>query len=207
MGSTGIALAAGAAAANITEWQYGLASIKFRWNVSGTYQQVIPRYISTAQDGSDPREFLNDYFPSMGKLATAVFLKGYQWPFDPRKLVNHGSSLVDLLVYRETVQLGRRVFLDFRTNPTGDARIGEFNFTDLDEEAYLYLEKSGALFGTPIERLQHMNPMAIELYKQNGIDLTSEPLEIAVCAQHNNGGLQGNIWWESNIKHLFPIGR
>jgi hypothetical protein len=32
-------------------------------------------------------------------------------------------------------------------------------------------------------------------------------LEIAVCAQHNNGGLSGNIWWEStNISHLFPIG-
>ena len=36
---------------------------------------------------------------------------------------------------------------------------------------------------------------------------SSEPLEIAVCAQHNNGGLAGNIWWEStNIKHLFPVG-
>jgi succinate dehydrogenase/fumarate reductase flavoprotein subunit len=206
LGSTGVALAAGAVAANLTEWQYGLASVKFRWNVSGTYQQVIPRYISTAQDGSDPQEFLNPFFPSMGKLATAVFLKGYQWPFDPRKLANYGSSLIDLLVYRETVQRGRRVFLDFRSNPKGDARIGEFDFTDLEEEAYLYLHKSGALFGTPIERLQHMNSMAIELYRQHGIDLTAEPLEIAVCAQHNNGGLQGNIWWESNIKHLFPIG-
>jgi hypothetical protein len=37
--------------------------------------------------------------------------------------------------------------------------------------------------------------------------LASEPLEIAVCAQHNNGGLAGGIWWEStNIKHFFPIG-
>ena len=23
---------------------------------------------------------------------------------------------------------------------------------------------------------------------------------------HNNGGLKGDIWWESNIKHLFPVG-
>jgi succinate dehydrogenase/fumarate reductase flavoprotein subunit len=52
-----------------------------------------------------------------------------------------------------------------------------------------------------------MNPGAVELYREHGIDLNSEPLEIAVCAQHNNGGLAGNIWWEStNIKHLFPIG-
>jgi len=32
-------------------------------------------------------------------------------------------------------------------------------------------------------------------------------LEIAVCAQHNNGGLAANAWWESvNVKHLFPVG-
>jgi succinate dehydrogenase/fumarate reductase flavoprotein subunit len=51
-----------------------------------------------------------------------------------------------------------------------------------------------------------MNEPALELYRSHGIDLTGEPLEIAVCAQHNNGGLKGNIWWESNIRHLFPVG-
>ncbi|MBP1582784.1 MAG: hypothetical protein J6866_02410, partial [Victivallales bacterium] len=66
---------------------------------------------------------------------------------------------------------------------------------------------SGAAFGTPLERLLHMNPGAVELYKEHGIDLAQEPLEIAVCSQHNNGGLSGNIWYEStNIPHLFPIG-
>ena len=45
-GATGLALDAGAAAQNLCEWQYGLASVKFRWNVSCTYQQVLPRYIS-----------------------------------------------------------------------------------------------------------------------------------------------------------------
>ena len=30
--------------------------------------------------------------------------------------------------------------------------------------------------------------------------------EIAICAQHNNGGLKGNIWWESDLRHLFPVG-
>ena len=29
--------------------------------------------------------------------------KGYQWPFDPRKIDNFGSSLIDILVYYETV--------------------------------------------------------------------------------------------------------
>jgi succinate dehydrogenase/fumarate reductase flavoprotein subunit len=69
IGSHGLAFAIGATGQNLTESQFGLASIKFRWNLSGTYQQVIPRYLSTDKEGQDEREFLNDYFPDMGKLA------------------------------------------------------------------------------------------------------------------------------------------
>ncbi len=234
-GAIGLALEVGAEAVNLTESQYGLASTKFRWNVSGTYQQVIPRYVSTNPDGSDPREFLRPYFQNLGEMCSAVFLKGYQWPFDPRKIENRGSSLIDILVYRETVIRGRRVYLDYRTNPgeplmywrageSRDARRGAvntaasvsegtgkgpepFRFQDLSAEAYSYLEKSDALFGRPIDRLKKMNPLAIELYRTHGIDLETEPLEIAVCAQHNNGGLAADLWWESvNIDRLFPVG-
>jgi len=206
LGSHGLAFEAGAVANNLTESQYGLASTKFRWNLSGTYQQVIPRYVSTDKYGKDEREFLNEYFPDMGTLATAIFLKGYQWPFDPRKIANYGSSLIDILVYQEMVQKGRRVFLDYTRNPSGGGRLKDFSFDLLAEEAYLYLKKSGALLGTPIERLRKMNRPAIDLYKSHGINLSREYLEVAVCAQHNNGGFKGNIWWESNIKHLFPVG-
>ena len=206
IGAIGLALEIGAVARNLTESQYGLSSIKFRWNVSGTYQQVLPRYISTDGTGGDEREFLNDYFPDMGTLVTDIFLKGYQWPFDPRKIPNFGSSLIDFLVYIETVRKKRRVYLDFTQNPRGDDRLGRFAFDGLSAEAYEYLGNSGALLGTPIERLERMNPLAIELYAKNGIDLRTEPLEVAVCAQHNNGGLAGNIWWESNIRGLYPVG-
>ncbi|HUT91514.1 MAG TPA: FAD-binding protein [Thermoguttaceae bacterium] len=200
-GAIGLGLMAGACAQNLPESQYGMASIGFRWNVSGTYMQVIPRFISTAADGrSDEREFLPDYFDSIGRMCSNVFLKGYQWPFDSRKVVG-GSSIIDILVYIESVLRGRRVFLDFRRNPEG------FRFDDLSKEALDYLTNSNALQDTPIERLRQMNPQAIELYKEHGIDVTREPLEIAVCAQHNNGGLAGNHWWESvNVKHLFPVG-
>ena len=62
-GAIGLALLAGAAARSLPESQYGLASTKFRWNVSGTYMQVVPRVISRAADGvSDEREFLTPYF-------------------------------------------------------------------------------------------------------------------------------------------------
>ena len=206
IGSTGMALEIGAIGNNLTESQYGLASTKFRWNLSGTYQQVIPRYVSTDQDGKDEKEFLNQNFPDMGRLATAIFLKGYQWPFDPRKVRNYGSSLIDILVYQETVIKGRRVFLDFQNNPNGAGILENFSFDHLSEEAYSYLEKSGVLFGSPIERLTKMNQPAIDLYKAHNIDIKKEYLEVDVCAQHNNGGLKGNLWWESNIQHLFPVG-
>ncbi len=201
-GAIGLALKAGALAQGLPESQFGLASIKFRWNVSGTYMQVLPRFISTAADGvSDEREFLLDHYPDAGAMNSMIFLKGYQWPFDVRK-VPEGSSEIDLLVHEETVKKNRRVFLDFRSNTAAG-----LDFAALSAEARGYLEKSGALFGTPIERLRKMNPGAITLYAEHGIDLAAEPLEIAVCAQHNNGGLAGNIWYESvNLPHLFPIG-
>jgi len=206
MGASGIAFEAGARGINLTESQYGIASVKFRWNLSGTYQQVLPCYISTNPDGSDPKEFLTGYFDTPEEMLDAVFLKGYQWPFDPGKIENKGSSIIDILVYNETRLKGRRVFLDFTKNPQWGSRDGELDFSQLGSEAYDYLKKSGALFGTPAERLAKMNMPAIELYREHGIDITKEYLEIDVCAQHNNGGLVGNIWWESNIKHLFPIG-
>lgn len=201
MGAIGLALKIGAKAQNLPESQFGLASTRFRWNVSGTYMQVLPRFVSTAADGvSDEREFLLDHYGDANAMNSMIFLKGYQWPFDVRKIPD-GSSQIDLLVHEETVKKGRRVFLDFRTNTEN------LDFAALSAEAREYLEKSGACFGTPVERLEKMNPGAIELYRDHNIDLYKEKLEIAVCAQHNNGGLAGNIWYESvNVPHLFPIG-
>ncbi len=64
LGASGMAFEAGAWGKNLTEWQFGLASLHPRWNVSGTYMQVLPRFVSTDQDGGDEREFLMEYFRS-----------------------------------------------------------------------------------------------------------------------------------------------
>ena len=184
----GAAFAAGAAGANLTESQYGLASVKFRWNLSGTYQQVLPRYVSTDENGDDEREFLREAFESDEEMLNAIFLKGYEWPFDPKKTVTGGSSRVDLAVFRERAK-GRRVFLDYTKNPAAAEKNGTLDTEKLSDRAKTYLENSGALLPTPIERLAKMNTPAIELYRSNGIDLYTEKLEIAVSAQHCNGGL------------------
>lgn len=204
-GSTGMALLAGATGQNLGESQFGIASVKFRWNLSGSYQQAIPRYISTDENGNDEKEFLNEHFPDLKTLAKAIFLKGYQWPFDPRKISGYRSSLIDLLVERETKINHRKVFLDYRKNLQWKGN-DTFSPADLDDDVENYLRNSGALKNSPIERLKAMNSPAVDLYRAHNIDLENEYLEISVCNQHNNGGLKGNIWWESNLRHLFPVG-
>ena len=54
-------------------WQYWLASLSPRWNVSGTYMQVLPRFISTDPDGRNEREFLQDYFPMKRSAVQDLF--------------------------------------------------------------------------------------------------------------------------------------
>ena len=198
-GMSGMALLAGARAANLHDWQYGLASIKFRWNVSGTYQQALPRYISIDEDGIT-REFLPGYFDSPQKALDMVFLKGYQWPFDSAKA--KGSSAIDLIVHHEIFNLKRRVYMDFRMDPSGLER----GFDGLSKETYDYLSRSNALVKTPVERLLRMNGPAFDLYKNNGIDLRIEPLEISVCAQHHNGGLAVDADWQTGVTGLYAAG-
>lgn len=200
-GTTSLAILAGAHLQNMTEWQYGLASIAPRWNVSGTYMQVLPRLVSVDTDGNE-YEFLTEYYSDIYDALSMVFLKGYQWPFDSRK-AQTGSSIVDLLVYRECVLRGRRVYLDYTKNPFG---LDEIDYKKLSAEAYEYLYKAESCFGTPIERLLKMNSPAVDLYKSKGLDITKEYLEIALCAQHNNGGIAVDLWWQTAIKGLFAVG-
>jgi succinate dehydrogenase/fumarate reductase flavoprotein subunit len=148
-GSLGLAVNAGVDTVNLQEWQYGIASVKFRWNLSGTYQQVLPRYIAVDKNGKE-REFLPEYFGGSIRALNLVFQKGYQWPFDSLKAI--GSSSIDLIIHKEIHEKGNRVFLDYRSEPMGLAD----GFEKLSDEARIYLEKSGALLKTPIERITKM---------------------------------------------------
>ena len=200
-GASGVAFEAGVKGRNLTEWQYGLASTAPRWNVSGTYMQVLPRFVSVDENGNE-YEFLNEYFDDIGVCLSKIFKKGYEWPFDCKKVLS-GSSIIDLLVFRENVMKGRRVYLDFRKNPYG---LDELPYDKLEDEAREYLENAHACFGTPLARLQFMNMPAYDLYLSKGVDLEKEMLEIALCAQHNNGGLDIDMWWQTNVPHLFACG-
>lgn len=196
-GAMGLAVDAGCRLNNLTEWQYGIASTKVRWNLSGSYQQVMPAYYSVDEDGNK-YEFLPDVFNSDIIACNNIFLKGYQWPFDSKKIDN--SSLIDLAVSEE-IKKGRRVFIDFRRNPKG------YDFNLLSDEVKKYLTASKSASGeTPIERLKNLNQKSINFYKDNGIDLEKEPLEISVCAQHMNGGVDVDCNWQTSVERLFAVG-
>ncbi|MCQ2427194.1 MAG: FAD-binding protein [Clostridia bacterium] len=198
-GSSSLALDAGASLRNMTEWQYGLASVSPRWNVSGTYMQALPRFVSVDEDGTE-REFLTEWYKNPADAVSSVFMKGYQWPFDSGKI--EGSSKIDLIVYRETVLLGRRVYLDFTKNPSGL----EKGFEGLSCEAFDYLKRNEACFGKPIDRLEHMNAPAVDFYRSKGVELRTEMLEIRLCAQHNNGGIEVDSNWQTSVPGLFAVG-
>jgi succinate dehydrogenase/fumarate reductase flavoprotein subunit len=205
----GLGIEVGATMQNLSFMQYGIASSKFRWNLSGSFQQVIPAYWVEGDAPGVRAELLHEWLPSIGDIAYQTFLKGYNWPFNPAKCdlaaPNH-SSIVDLAVHDAVVRRGKRLFMDFRVNPW-DIMKKQFSLADLPAEAKRYLGASNATQAKPIERLAALNPFAINVYKDHGIDLWTEPVEIRVATQHCNGGFTGDINWESpNVRGLFPVG-
>lgn len=205
-GSLGMALEAGLELVNITESQFGIGTRRegFPWNLSGTYVQVIPHIFSVDADGAE-HHFLADYYRTTQEMASNIFRKGYQWPFHASRMLDFGSSLVDLAIFREG-QKGRRVFMDFNRNPlpvTGDR---PFGLDRLDDDVGRYLRTAGAGQDMPIDRLRHMNPLAIELYRRYKVDIAAEPLEFAVNNQHMNGGIAVDTWGRTNLAGIYAVG-
>ncbi|MEH7846331.1 FAD-binding protein [Rhizobium laguerreae] len=205
-GSLGLALEAGVELVNLTESQFGIGTRRegFPWNLSGTYVQAIPHIYSLDSDGAE-RHFLAEYYRSTQELASNVFRKGYQWPFHATRMLDFGSSLVDLAISRETAA-GRRVFMDFNRNPPSVPGDLPFSLERLDEDVRDYLGEAGADQDMPIDRLKHMNPLAIELYRRYKIDIAEEPLEFAVNNQHMNGGIMVDTWGRSSLGGCYAVG-
>ena len=205
-GSLGMAIEAGCDVTNLTESQFGIGTRRqeFPWNLSGTYVQVIPYVYSVDADGNE-HNFLAEYYRTTRELASNTFRKGYQWPFHATRMCDFKSSLLDLAVYRES-QLGRTVYLDFLRNPQPGPDGKDFDLQDLDQDVYDYLANNEALQELPIDRLKQMNPLAIELYRMHGTDLSTEPLPFNVNNQHMNGGVAVDIWNQTSIAGCYAVG-
>ncbi|EPU2305584.1 FAD-binding protein [Escherichia coli] len=176
----------------------------FPWNLSGTYVQVIPYIYSVDAEGNE-YNFLADYYRTTQELASNIFRKGYQWPFHATRVMDFGSSLLDMAVAQEQ-QSGRQVFMDFNRNPEAVPGDLPFSLDRLDDDVRAYLENNDALAPSPIERLQRMNPLSISLYKMHGYDLTTQPLQFAMNNQHMNGGIEVDIWGQTSLPGCFAVG-
>lgn len=205
-GSLGLALEEGITLTNLTESQFGIGTPRsaFPWNLSGTYVQVIP-YIYSVDSGGKEHNFLADYYRTTQELASNIFRKGYQWPFHATRVMDFGSSLLDMAVAHEQ-QLGRKVYMDFNRNPEAVPGDLPFSLQRLDDDVRAYLENNDALAALPIERLQRMNPLSIALYKMHGHDLTQTPLQFAMNNQHMNGGIEVDIWGQTSLPGCFAVG-
>ncbi|QBX81513.1 FAD-binding protein [Citrobacter tructae] len=205
-GSLGLALEEGLTLANITESQFGIGTPRstFPWNLSGTYVQVIP-YIYSTDNGGSEYNFLADYYRTTKELASKIFRKGYQWPFHASRIMDFGSSLLDMAIAHEQ-SLGRKVFMDFNRNPEAVPGDLPFSLERVDEDVRAYLENNQALNTLPIQRLKQMNPLSISLYKMHGHDLTKKPLQFTMNNQHMNGGIEVDIWGQTSLKGCFAVG-
>jgi succinate dehydrogenase/fumarate reductase flavoprotein subunit len=205
-GSLGLALEAGVELTNLTESQFGISTPRgrFPWNLSGTYAQAMP-YIYSVDAAGRERNILADYYRTTQELASNIFRKGYQWPFHAARLLDFGSSLVDLAVHREA-QAGRTPYMDFTRNPQAVPGDLPFSLDRLDADVKAYLGRNGALLASPIERLERMNPLAIELYRRQRWDLRRQPLPFTVNNQHLNGGVAVDTWGQSNLPGCYAIG-
>ena len=205
-GALGLALEAGIATVNLTEHQFGIGTRRddFPWNLSGTYVQSMP-YIYSVDASGKEHNFLAQYYRTTRELASNIFRKGYQWPVHASRLLDFGSSLVDLAIFVES-QAGRKIYMDFNRNPLPVPGDAPFSLQDLDEDVQRYLQNNDACLAQPIERLRKMNPLAIELYKSHGYDITKAPLSFNVNHQHMNGGIAVDTWGHSSLSGCYAIG-
>jgi succinate dehydrogenase/fumarate reductase flavoprotein subunit len=96
--------------------------------------------------------------------------------------------------------------MDFNRNPLPIPGDADFSLDRVDPDVRAYLGAAGAVQSLPIDRLRHMNPLSIELYRRYKIDIAEAPLEFAVNNQHMNGGVAVDIWGRSSHPAVYAAG-
>jgi len=196
-----LAYRAGAELVNLEFIQIGLSSLKTKLACSGSLMRAVPWFVD-----ENGREFLPEHFPvgtTPLDICSMVFRKGATWPVSQRE----PSRIIDIAVSREIAR-GRRVFLDYRSNPRG------FSFDSLPEEIKRrYESEKKTPLGeklrqrSPFHRLREINPDAVAWLKEHGADLEAgDMIEVAPAVQHFQGGVKINRWAGTSVQGLYAAG-
>ena len=196
-----MAFDAGAALVNMEFIQIGIASIKTKFNCSGSMMRAVPRIINDARE-----EILGHYFPperTPAEQFNTLFRKGATWPVS----YEHNTHIIDIAIYKDS-QAGHKVYLDYSQNPK------DFSFDLLAPElqtryrAEIRDDVGGKKRDeSPFNRLSEINPDSIRWFKEHGIDLArGDLIEVAECAQHFQGGVKINAQARTTLPGLWAAG-
>jgi len=196
-----LAYEAGAELVNTEFIQLMISSIKTKLLLSGSMMRAVPMIVNELGE-----EFLYKYLPegtTPQQMHNLVFSKGYQFPVS----CEHPTRILDIAIFRER-QAGHRVFVDFKANPGG------FSFDNINETFQeRYRQEIKRDMGdvkrkeSPLNRLLEINPQAVDIYAERGIDLMAgERIEVACAAQHFQGGVKIDRFARTRVLGLWAVG-